>query len=59
MYIASIYGALGEIDQAFDWLEKGFNDRSEWMIYLQVEPMLYPLYGKEKFMNLVQRMKFK
>jgi len=59
MYIAVIHGALGEIDQAIDWLEKGFSDRSEWMIYLQVEHMLQPLHGTEKFMNLVKKMKFK
>lgn len=59
MYISIIYGALGDTDQAFEWLEKGYSDRSEWMVYLQVEHMLQPLARLEKFKNLVQRMNFK
>ena len=59
MYVSSIYAALSEIDQAIAWLEKGFYDRSEWMIYLQIEHMLQPLYGVEKFKNFVKKMNFK
>jgi Tfp pilus assembly protein PilF len=58
MYLAIIHGALGETDEAFEWLEKGITDRSEWMIYLQVEHMLRPLQNTEKFTNIVQRMDF-
>ena len=39
MYISIIYGALGDTDKAFEWLEKGYAGRSEWMVYLQVEHM--------------------
>ena len=58
VYLAIIYTALGEQSEAFYWLEKGYEERSEWMIFLQVEHMLDPLRNDERFINLVNRMNF-
>ena len=58
IYFAIIYLALDNREEALISLEKGFEDRSEWMIFLQVEHMLDPLRGDKRFMDLVNRMNF-
>ena len=58
-YLAIIYLALGNKEETLDWLERGYQDRSEWMIFLQVEHMLDPLRGEERFVELVKKMNFK
>jgi tetratricopeptide (TPR) repeat protein len=59
IYLSIIYLALNDREEALNWLEKGYEDRSEWMIYLQVEHMLDPLRNEVRFKELVKKMKFK
>jgi hypothetical protein len=40
--IALIYAGLGEKDQALTWLERGFSERSWYMVLLKVDPRLAP-----------------
>ncbi|HWQ33662.1 MAG TPA: protein kinase [Blastocatellia bacterium] len=56
VYIAAIYGELGESEQAFTWLEKAYADRSGTLILLNVNPMMDSLRADPKFRNLVQRL---
>ncbi|MGH9755415.1 MAG: TPR end-of-group domain-containing protein, partial [Blastocatellia bacterium] len=56
--IAAIYTGLGENDQAFEWLEHAYLDRSGWMIYLKVEPMLDSLRSDPRFIDLLRRVGF-
>jgi TolB-like protein/class 3 adenylate cyclase/lipopolysaccharide biosynthesis regulator YciM len=58
VYLAIIYQALGDNTQVFFWLDKGYRDRSEWMIFLQVEHMLDPLRSDDRFMKLLEKMNF-
>jgi class 3 adenylate cyclase/TolB-like protein/Tfp pilus assembly protein PilF len=58
MYLAIIYLALGDKVEALNSLEQGLEERSEWMIFLQVEHMLDPLRNDDRFVELVNRMKF-
>ena len=51
--IGVIHAALGERDQAFDWLDRAYEERSAWLPYLRVEPRLDPLRGDERFTALV------
>ena len=51
--IAVIYAALDERDQAFDWLDRAYEERSAWLPYIRVEPRLDPLRGDERFTSLV------
>jgi len=53
---AVIYLALGEKDQALDWLEKAARDHDGFYINLiKVEPFLDPLRGDPRFDKLVSR----
>lgn len=47
--IALIHVGLGETEQAFDWLEKAYADRSTEMIYFKVEPMLKSLHSDPRY----------
>jgi tetratricopeptide (TPR) repeat protein len=38
--IAAVYGALGEHDEAFRWIEQAFEDRSGVLVHAKVEPIL-------------------
>jgi tetratricopeptide (TPR) repeat protein len=51
---ARIYAGLREKDQAFEWLEKGYEDRS--IPALKVEPALDPLRSDPRFADLLRRM---
>ena len=54
--LADIHLRLGERDAALDWLEKAYEQRSPYLVNLQVEPRLDPLRGEPRFQSLVQRM---
>lgn len=53
--LANVYIALGKKDEAFVWLEKAFAERSNYLAYLKVFPILDPLRSDPRFANLVQR----
>lgn len=57
-FIALIYVGLNEKDEAFEWLEKAFNDRSAGMIFLKVEPMFDPIRSDPRFQDLLRRVNF-
>ena len=54
--LATIYAGLGEKDEAFRLLEKGYNDRSGSMPFLAIDPFLSGLHADPRFADLVRRM---
>jgi serine/threonine-protein kinase len=55
MWMAGIHIGLGQKDQAFEWLQKAYQDRSGWLVYLKVDPMFNPIRSDPRFSDLVQR----
>jgi eukaryotic-like serine/threonine-protein kinase len=55
IWIAAILAALGEKDEVFQWLQKGYVDRSSWVIYLKVDPLFTKLRSDPRFIDLAQR----
>ena len=53
-----IYGILGEKDRAFQWLERGYHERSAAYSALNVDPYWDPLRSDPRFQDLVRRMNF-
>ena len=53
--VALIYAGLGDYDRAFEWLDKAVAERSEWLIYLKVDPRLDPLRSDSRFPQLERR----
>jgi len=55
---AVIHTGLGENDEALEWLERAYQDRNGWLIFMQVVPWLDPLRSDPRFQDLLRRMKF-
>ncbi|HMJ26579.1 MAG TPA: protein kinase, partial [Pyrinomonadaceae bacterium] len=55
-HIAAIYAGLKDKDHAFEWLEKAFEDRADWMAFLKVDPRFDSLHSDPRFTNLLHRM---
>ena len=53
--IALIYLALGDKDQAFDWLQRAYQDRSGWLLYLKVDPWVDAVRNDARYTDLVRR----
>jgi len=56
--LAILYLGLGDKDRAFEQLTKAYEDRTGWIIYLNVEPIFDPLRSDPRLVELVSRMKF-
>jgi serine/threonine-protein kinase len=56
---AAIHGALDEVDEALDWYEKAFADRTPNMVFAAILPGLSPeLVGNPRYQAIVARMGF-
>ena len=55
MWLAVIYLALGNKDQAFDWIQKAYEDRSAWLVYLKVDPLFDSVRQDARFTDLLRR----
>ncbi len=53
--LVNVYIGLDDKDQAFVWLEKAFQERSNYVAYLKVFPILDPLRSDPRFAELVRR----
>jgi len=53
--LGQIYAALGEKDQAFEWLEKAYQDHDLGLFFL-TDPVLDPLRDDPRFQDLRRRM---
>jgi DNA-binding winged helix-turn-helix (wHTH) protein/TolB-like protein/Flp pilus assembly protein TadD len=52
---AILYTGLGEQAKAFEQLNKAFEERSGWIIYLKVEPQFDSLRADPRYASLLQR----
>jgi serine/threonine-protein kinase len=55
VHFATVHVALGERDQALDWLERAVESRSGWLVYLATEPRFDPLRGDDRFVVILSR----
>ena len=53
--IALIHLGRGDTDRAFEWLEKAYQERSDLLIYLTVDPRLDPIRNDPRLKDLVAR----
>jgi len=58
-YFAIVAVALGDKNEAFGYLQKSYQDRSEQILYLGVEPLVDPLRSDPRFDQLLQRVGLK
>jgi eukaryotic-like serine/threonine-protein kinase len=53
--IALIQAGLGDKNQAFDWLQKAYEDRSAGLLYLKVDPAFDSIRSDPRFLDLLHR----
>ena len=49
---------LGDKDTALTWLERAFDKRSHWLVWLRLDPRWRDLHSDARFVELVRRMEF-
>lgn len=54
--IASIYSCLREIDAAFEWLERAFDEHDQTLVWVKVHPRLDPLRSDARFDRFLEKM---
>jgi DNA-binding SARP family transcriptional activator/Tfp pilus assembly protein PilF len=53
--MALLHLRLGGSDRAFEWLNRAYRERAEWMIYLGVDPRFDELRGDPRFALVLRR----
>ncbi|MBX7170351.1 MAG: protein kinase [Pyrinomonadaceae bacterium] len=57
VYLAMIYTALNDFDEAFAWLDKAFEKRDYWTLWLSVEPRFDALRKDARFESYLKKIK--
>ena len=55
--VAEAYGAIGDRDQAFAWLERAYAERDPGLSYLQVDPFLLGIQDDPRWRPLLERLR--
>jgi tetratricopeptide (TPR) repeat protein len=56
--LAAVYVALGDKDRAISLIEKDYQQRSNWVNWLKVDPVMDPLRQEPRFKELMRKMNF-
>ncbi len=54
--VAYVYAALGEVDTAFEWLERSLERRNLTVTWIRVAPGADPIRSDPRFRDLLRRM---
>lgn len=54
-WMATLYVALGNKDQALNWLDKTYAERSGGLVWLKIDPGMDPLRQEARFTTLLGR----
>ncbi len=52
-----MYTGLGDRAEAVAWLDKAYEERSSWLVWIKVEPRFDPLRAEPRFAALLSRMR--
>ena len=55
--IAIVYGALGELDRAFEYLDRAYAEDPGTLTYMRADPSADPLKDDPRFDALLQKLK--
>jgi len=53
--VALVYAGLGEKEKTFLWLNKAYEERSHWLVWLKTDPRWAPIQSDKRFVELVNR----
>jgi TolB-like protein/DNA-binding winged helix-turn-helix (wHTH) protein/Tfp pilus assembly protein PilF len=57
-YVAGVFAALGEKDQAFEWLDKAIQNRDFFLTEMKEHPFMDPLRSDPRFDKLIKKIGF-
>lgn len=55
--VAAVYIGLGDEDRSLEWLEKAYEARSSWIIWVNVDPRFDNIRGDSRYQALLRRMR--
>jgi len=55
--LAVVYAGFGDRDQAFQWLDKAFDERSSFLVHIRWDPRLDGLHSDPRFQELLRRLR--
>ncbi|HEU5234268.1 MAG TPA: winged helix-turn-helix domain-containing protein [Terriglobales bacterium] len=55
LHVAFVYEGLGDHDNALDWLERAYQRRDEYLVYLKVYPEFRDLHSDPHFQNILRK----
>jgi len=56
--VALVYAGMGQTDETFEWLNKAFDERSHWLVWLRLDPRWDNVRSDPRFGELIERMHF-
>jgi serine/threonine-protein kinase len=56
--IAMVYAGLADKERTISWLNRGYEERNEDMIYMKIEPALDPFRSDPRIQDLIRRVGF-
>jgi TolB-like protein/DNA-binding winged helix-turn-helix (wHTH) protein len=56
--MALIFAGLNDREQAIQWLQKAYEDRSHWLVWLNLDPRFDNVRSDPRFADLLRRMHF-
>jgi TolB-like protein/DNA-binding winged helix-turn-helix (wHTH) protein/Tfp pilus assembly protein PilF len=56
--VALVYAGMGNKDEAFRWLNKAFDDRANWLVWLRFDPRWDSLRADPRYSGMIVRMGF-
>jgi TolB-like protein/Tfp pilus assembly protein PilF len=56
--IALVHASLGETDSTFKWLNKAYDERSNWLVWLRSDPRWKSVRKDERFAELISKIGF-
>lgn len=54
--IASVHAATGDVDRAFEWLDRAFEERSALLATIRTDPVMDPLRGDPRYLEVERRL---
>lgn len=56
--IALVHAGLWHKDEAFSWLDRAFEERSHWLVWLRLDPRWTSLRDDPRFAKLIEKIKY-
>jgi eukaryotic-like serine/threonine-protein kinase len=56
--VAVVYINLGQVDEAFRWMDRAWDARSDCMVFTKIDPRLVSLHPDPRYQALLQKLRF-